>query len=483
MNNSGTFNKLRPLSLLRHLSNSSDSTCLQVSSNSVLWSVYLRQGKILYATNSIEPFDRLERHLRRLSHIIPNLTSDIRIRLRIKFERHSHFSTSQEVNSSIHGEYQAICWLLKEQHLNQKQAAILIQELVKEVIESLLLVKDGNYQFGEKPNQPETITIIDVENIINHSQDRLRIWLSLAPQINSPFQRPYLWIPNKFQEFSLPGIDPNIARWMKGFSLRHLAVIINQDELQLAQLLHTHVSNGTILLHEPDPPFDKLPLFSEDSLSRRSQITNLIDRPFIYTAIAPTIKVKDNPQQISQEKDTIIPQEELVVTYYKPIKQSQNLTLDKNKTHVTEIENVAKIESPINEAPVNKPIFKEPVVKQYKIVSVDDSPTILREISRLLEEENLSVITVSDSVKAVMSIIRHKPDLILLDLNMEGINGYELCRIIRNNSKFKDTPIIMVTSNKGLVDKVKARFVGASGYLTKPFTRTELLKMIFMYLT
>ncbi len=482
MNNSGTFNKLRPLSLLRHLSNSSDSTCLQVSSNSVLWSVYLQQGKILYATNSIEPFDRLERHLRRLSNIIPNLTSDTRIRLRIKFERDPNFPTTQESNSPIHGEYQAICWLLQEQLLNQKQAAILIQELVKEVIESLLLVKDGNYLFGEKPNQPEIITRLDVENIIYLSQDRLRVWLSLAPQINSPFQRPYLWIPNKFPEFSLPGIDQNIARWMKGFSLRHLAVIVNQDELQLAQLLHPYIANGTILLHEADPPFDKLPLFSEESLSSRSQIKNLVDSPFISTIIKPSVKVKDNPQ-IPQEK--IIPLEESLESLeisYNLTKQSQTLTVEKNSS------NIAETESPVNESsiskpPVNKTTLKEPVVKQYKIVSVDDSPTILREISRLLEEENLSVVTVSDSVKAVMSIIRHRPDLILLDLNMEGINGYELCRIIRNNSRFKDTPIIMVTSNKGLVDKVKARFVGASGYLTKPFTRAELLKIIFMYLT
>ncbi|MDF5716624.1 MAG: response regulator, partial [Rhizonema sp. NSF051] len=56
------------------------------------------------------------------------------------------------------------------------------------------------------------------------------------------------------------------------------------------------------------------------------------------------------------------------------------------------------------------------------------------------------------------------------------------CRIIRNNSLFKNTPIIMVTGNKGIVDKVKARLVGCSGYLTKPFSRADLLKMVFMHL-
>ncbi len=88
-----------------------------------------------------------------------------------------------------------------------------------------------------------------------------------------------------------------------------------------------------------------------------------------------------------------------------------------------------------------------------------------------------------DPLKAVMSIIRHKPDLILLDLNMAGIDGYELCQVIRNNSMFKHTPIIFVTGYKGIVDKVKARLVGASGYLTKPFSRAELLKIVFMHLT
>ena len=82
-----------------------------------------------------------------------------------------------------------------------------------------------------------------------------------------------------------------------------------------------------------------------------------------------------------------------------------------------------------------------------------------------------------------MSIIRHKPDLILLDLNMRVIDGYELCRVIRNNSMFKNTPVIFITGSKGIIDQVKARLVGASGYLTKPFTRVELHKIIFRHLS
>jgi twitching motility two-component system response regulator PilG len=74
-------------------------------------------------------------------------------------------------------------------------------------------------------------------------------------------------------------------------------------------------------------------------------------------------------------------------------------------------------------------------------------------------------------VKALMQIIRLKPDLILLDVNIAAIDGYELCRLLRNNSLFQTKPIIRVTGNTGIIDRVKARLVGASGYLTKPFTK------------
>ncbi|MEM8778051.1 MAG: response regulator, partial [Cyanobacteria bacterium P01_G01_bin.49] len=121
--------------------------------------------------------------------------------------------------------------------------------------------------------------------------------------------------------------------------------------------------------------------------------------------------------------------------------------------------------------------------KTYKLVCVDDSPTILREINRFLDQENLSVKAISDSTKALLEIIRFKPDIILLDVGMPGIDGYKLCQLIRNHQSFKDIPIVMVTGNKGLIDRAKARVAGASDYLTKPFTQSDLSKMVFRYLT
>jgi twitching motility two-component system response regulator PilG len=264
---------------------------------------------------------------------------------------------------------------------------------------------------------------------------------------------------------NLSGIDPQLTEWMKGFSLRHLSVIMNQDEVQLARILYPHILNGTILLHEPDPPFDKLPKTFPDSVQASTYVAQSATTKLVDSAVASSSTIsKDNPisteNRVTHQRPTpISPQKE----------QVQELATSKfnnngNSGHDTE-------------TPANSNHRKI-----YTVVSVDDSPTILKEISRFLEDENFSVVTINDPLKAVMSIIRHKPDLILLDLNMEGIDGYELCRIVRNNSMFKKTPIIMVTGNKGFIDRVKARFVGASGYLTKPFSRADLLKMVFMHL-
>ncbi|MEH2339921.1 response regulator [Nostoc sp.] len=460
MNNSGAFTKLRPLSLLRQLSNCSDSTCLQALSNSVSWSIYLEQGKITYATHSVEPFDRLERHLRRLSHQIPLLTTEVRVQLRLMFEPDSHSQLIEhDSNSRNHPpEYQAISWLVSQQHLHSTQAGVLIQELVKEVIESFLLIKQGTYELTEPLNRMPKICRLDVEKILERCQVRLQNWQAFVPQISSPYQRPYLLINSTIEEKDLPKLQPDLTNWMKGFSLCHLAVILNQDEIQLARNLYPYILQGRILLHEPDPPFDKLPkIFEEQSLF--SKLITLVD-----TKEKLNTTIKSYPH-ISEEN--VAPVHPLLQISAPPKENFQEATISNNINPTYQRVTAATVTAQ----------------KAHKIISVDDSPTILKEISHFLENENFSVVTINDPLKAVLSIIRHKPDLILLDLNMVGIDGYELCRIIRNNSIFQNTPIIFVTGSKGIVDKVKAKLVGASGYLTKPFSRAELLKTVFMHLT
>lgn len=462
MKNFGTFTKLRPPSLLRHLTNSSENVCLQAFSQSVIWTIYIESGKIIYATHSIEPFDRLERHLRRLSHQVPTLNNEVRVQVRLKFESETH--AQHQTQASSHPEYEAISWLVSQKYLQPTQAALIVQELVKEVIESFFLIKEGKYELSLLDSRVPILSKLSVDKLLGYSQERLQHWRSFAPQITSPFQRPYLLMKADANHNDLPEIQQKLANWMKGFSLRHLAVIMNQDEVQLTHSLYPYILNGSILLHEPDPPFDKLPKTFDEKL--KAQIYHHQLNKY------QVVDINGLQNKVTPINNVILPITNLAKNEEEPLVSP---SVKEKKQHSTTTKSKYRPRKGKPDATTSK--------KNYTIVSVDDSPTFLKEISRFLEDENFSVVTINDPVKAVMLIIRYKPNLILLDLHMEGIDGYELCRIIRNNSMFKNTPIIMVTGSKGIVDKVKARLVGASGYLTKPFTRADLLKMVFMHLT
>ena len=466
----GTFQKLSPLSLLAHLTSCYDSAHLQITSGSVSWSIYLASGKITYATHSIAPFDRLDCYLHRLSHQIPAITSEIRAQLSLIFE-------SEEEHSISNSEYQAISWLVNHQYLNPNQAGELITGLVAEVIESFLLIKSGSYQLGENQDEGEAFCQLDFQPIVERAQKRLHGWKALAPQVWSPYQRLYFSNRHRIEQQVSPEIQQKLSAILKGFSFRHLAVLLNQDELQLAQSLHQYIVAGTIELQDPYPPFDQLPSifdFSEDKTP-----TTKAEPEFILTnndsKRVDGVKTFNHNQSLQfppRKLEKINPQPERI-----EIQPAQPPLVREKPTQPPSVNQPTKTTAP----PVNIP---EPVTQAaYKIVCVDDSPAILQELNRCLEDEMFSVSTISNPVKALMQIIKIKPDLILLDVNMAGIDGYELCRLLRNHSLFKSTPIIMVTANTGIINRVKARIVGASGYLTKPFSQPDLLKIVFRHLT
>ena len=113
--------------------------------------------------------------------------------------------------------------------------------------------------------------------------------------------------------------------------------------------------------------------------------------------------------------------------------------------------------------------------KRLVILVVDDSATIRRAAETMLTNEGYEVICAENGFEALSKITRHHPDLIFVDIMMPRLDGYQTCAIIKNNSEFRDTPVVMPTSKNGLFDKARGRVVGSDQYLTKPFTREELL--------
>ena len=110
-----------------------------------------------------------------------------------------------------------------------------------------------------------------------------------------------------------------------------------------------------------------------------------------------------------------------------------------------------------------------------KIMVIDDSQTIRRTAESLLAREGYEVITAQDGFEALSKIADHQPDIIFIDIMMPRLDGYQACALIKGNPKFARTPVIMLSSKDGLFDRARGRIVGSDEYLTKPFTKDELI--------
>ena len=332
---------LNPQKLLSELVRQQTSGCLQVSSELTSWLLYVDQGRLTYATNSVVPFERLDRHLYRLSHHVPILGNALRAQVRFLYGRKPFHP---QVN--VHPDYQAVLWLLEQKYLKPVQAAKLVERVTQEVLSAFLTLQEGSYELIEKRRYDEfpNLCPIDLLPFLEQSGERL-------PQL------------------------PNTTR-------------------------QTNAA------------------FSRELLNRER------------------IDITRNALTISETSEPIVPP---------------------------------------SSPPPPSPTY------EYKIVCVDDSPSILQAIRTYLDDQ-FTVQMISDPLKALIQIMRIKPDIILLDVGMPNLDGYELCSMLRRHSHFRDTPVIMVTGHTGLIDRARAKLVGASGYLTKPFTRPELIKMVFNHL-
>ncbi|MBF2063469.1 MAG: response regulator [Calothrix sp. C42_A2020_038] len=353
------FQKLHPLSLLAQLTSRRATGCLKVLTGAISWSLYIEEGKLTYASYSNQLFDWLDGHLERLDKQIPTLNSSTRMQMRLLFE-------PKHINQSIaQADYQAICWLVNRNYMTLEQAAVLIEELALEVLESFLTLKEGSYEFSRETALDELPKFcrLDLRLLVEQCQRQLR---------------------------------------SRHYSSPHVATPIPEEK------------------EAPNPTVSSP--YQEEGQRERSE------------------------QQV----------------------YSRNETTEANGV---DIDNSLKQFS-------HRQLRKQ----VYTVACIDDSPTVLNSIKRFLDESTFTVVMINDPVKALMQILRSKPDLILLDVEMPNLDGYELCSLLRRHSSFKDIPIVMVTGRTGFIDRAKAKMVRSSGYLTKPFTQSELLKMVFKHI-
>ena len=116
-----------------------------------------------------------------------------------------------------------------------------------------------------------------------------------------------------------------------------------------------------------------------------------------------------------------------------------------------------------------------------KVLVIDDSNTIRRSAEIFLKQGGYEVVLAEDGFDALSKVNDHDPDVIFCDILMPRLDGYQTCAIIKRNPRFTHPPVIMLSSKDGLFDKARGRMVGSQDYLTKPFTKDQLLQAVAQY--
>jgi twitching motility two-component system response regulator PilG len=122
-------------------------------------------------------------------------------------------------------------------------------------------------------------------------------------------------------------------------------------------------------------------------------------------------------------------------------------------------------------------------VDEPVVLVVDDSPTVRKIVQLTLQRERIQVLTAADGLSALATVADAHPDLILLDIMLPRMDGYNICQVIRKSQKYRDLPIIMLSGKDGIFDKMRGKLAGSSDYITKPFDSADLVQTVKRYLS
>jgi twitching motility two-component system response regulator PilG len=123
----------------------------------------------------------------------------------------------------------------------------------------------------------------------------------------------------------------------------------------------------------------------------------------------------------------------------------------------------------------------KPARAKKTVMVVDDSPTVRKLLTIKLEKHGHRVVTASNGMEALSKINEELPDLILLDVTMPRLDGYQLCKLVKTDAITKHIPVVMLSGNDGFFDKMRGRMAGSVAYLTKPFEPQALLQTVDRY--
>jgi chemotaxis family two-component system response regulator PixG len=332
-------------------------------------------------------------------------------------------SAIARVTGDIQGQdYNTLSLLVKQQQITPEQAVAVIRSTVAEVLFDIIQQEETKLVTFESDAQDvldTSLALVNAEQLLTEVQQVWNAWRSLGLADHSPNLAPALRHPEQLQQHTPERVYKMLISLVDGRrTLRDLSVLTKQDLLQITRLLVPLYRKGLI------------------ALTKVSDLALPGTAPPRSIGVPPTGGLEKGAP--STEPSAFKTPRSGVITS-PPRKHSADSSL---------------------------------------IACIDDSLRECQAMEKIVTEAGYRFLGIQDSLQALPLLLEQKPSLIFLDLVMPVANGYEICAQIRRVSLFKQTPIVILTSNDGIIDRVRARFVGSSGFLAKPPEVDRVLAVI-----
>ncbi len=330
-------------------------------------------------------------------------------------------------------DYQDLCQWSAEQNFPKTDLQQLLRELTKEALNQVLTIEQASIIITDERLPGNSITNFTWQQLIH--QEYIDIWKKVRIYLDSPLSLLYL-AQNKAFDFykSWKNITQNDADFANFAETQKLSDFVNPLFEKIC--LYDLASKFNI-------DYDRMAKYLEAFLKQKLVESS----PHNIKTTQTSIKYPPKKSVINQKKQVVKPLQQKQIAPKKIVPNTPNNNNKRNR--------------------------RLPI-----IACIDDSKTVQKQVQMTLQPVGYQVISVLDATNALRELSRNMPVLILMDINMPDINGYDLCSMLKRSQKFQNVPIIMLTGRDGIIDRMRAKLVGADKYLTKPFDPQDLINMV-----
>ncbi|QLE49080.1 response regulator [Nostoc sp. C057] len=416
------------------------------------WTLYFRLGRLIWQAGGSNADERWRRHL-------------LRYCSNVDVTQLQQLVSPQE----NYREYSILAKLREQKLIEQQQLVSLIASSIAEVLFDIMQYieakRNGDNpagQFshttfvGEVPGV--LLAVIPTEEVLKRATQAWQEWRDAGLANYSPNLFPII---QQIELLQGQASSKQIIALVDGTkTLRGLGQKSGRDVLALTRLLMTLVKTGAIA-------FSPTPKLRQVGISKETG--------------NPSSAVNNSNSSLKTEEDTVI---QVAPNFNKVAPPATSKEIVSPSSAVNNFNSSLKKEenTVIQVAPpsASKAIID---VSRPLVACVDDSPMICRSLEEILTHQGYRFVGIQDSLTAVLNLIKSKPDFIFLDLLMPKVNGYEICSQIRKTPSLKNVPVVILTGKDGIVDRMRAKLVGATDFLGKPVEAEKVLNVLHKYLS